>query len=607
MNTTTLPSAPTGWRDKARMLRVFLRRAWTLAKPYFNHRDHKWYARSMLVAIVALNLGSVYMLVLINEWNRLFYDALQARDADVFWQQLGRFAMLALGYVMIAVYQFYLTQLLSMRWRTWLTETYVQRWLRGQAYYRMELLRYQSGGGQPTDNPDQRIHEDLDQFTGYTMGLVMGLLNAVVTLVSFVGILWVLSGSFSFYAGSQVVTIPGFMVWMALLYCAAGSWLTHVIGRPLSGLMFKQQRVEADFRHQLIRLREYSDAVVLDHGETVEKSRLQRRFGAVLANYIQLLLARKRLTWFTVGFNQMAVVFPFVVAAPRFFSGAIQLGQLMQIASAFGRVQDGLSWFVDNYSGLAQWYATTERLTLFEAALERATALDHAPQRLAAADYNNNDTVLHAEQLDVGLPSGEPLLHGVNLRMQAGQSWWLQGPSGTGKSTLLRALAGVWPWYRGQLWRVDGFDGDAMFLPQRAYFPNAPLREALCYPQASDPFDDAALQSVLHQVGLAHLAPRLGEEANWSQTLSGGEQQRLALARVLLKRPRWLFLDEATSALDETTEQRLYKLLLEQLATRQGLLVSVAHRPSVGALHQHALDVAPFASAANHTPGASTA
>jgi putative ATP-binding cassette transporter len=604
MNAPTVTPSLSNWRDKARMLRVFLRRAWTLALPYFNHREHKWRARAMLVAIVALNLGSVYMLVQINAWNRVFYDALQARDAEVFWQQLGRFLMLALGYVMIAVYQFYLTQLLSVRWRTWLTENYVQRWLRGQAYYRMELLRYQQANGQPTDNPDQRIHEDLDQFTSYTMGLVMGLLNAVVTLVSFVGILWALSGSFSFYLGSQPVTIPGFMVWMALLYCAAGSWLTHVIGRPLSSLMFKQQRVEADFRHQLIRLREYSDAVVLDHGEGVEKSRLQRRFGAVLTNYIQLLLARKRLTWFTVGFNQMAVVFPFVVAAPRFFSGAIQLGQLMQIASAFGRVQDGLSWFVDNYSGLAQWYATTERLTLFETALERAAALDNPPQRADAE--SDEPSVVRTEQLNVALPNGQALLQGVSLRLLPGQSWWLQGPSGTGKSTLLRTLAGVWPWHQGQLWHADGFEANAMFLPQRAYFPNAPLREALCYPQASDQFEDAALQDVLHEVGLGPLAQRLAEEANWSQTLSGGEQQRLALARALLKRPRWLFLDEATSALDEATEQRLYAVLLQRMQADQGLVVSVAHRAGVGALHQHTLDVAPFAlPAAQAVPAAS--
>ncbi|MFB0914682.1 MAG: SbmA/BacA-like family transporter, partial [Burkholderiaceae bacterium] len=293
-------------------------------------------------AIVALHLGAVYMLVLLNEWNRVFFDALQNKNQDVFLAQLGRFTWLAMVFIVIAVYRFYLTQLLEMYWRKWLTEFYANRWLTHHAFYRLELLLFAKGGtdNAATDNPDQRIHEDLNLFTSYTVSLTMGLLNAVVTLLSFVGILWTLSGDFSFHVAGTAVTIPGFMVWMALLYCAVGSVLTHYIGRPLIRLNFRQQRVEADYRHHLVRLREYSESVAMDKGEAVEKSRLDRRFGAVLSNYLQLLLAQKRLTWFTAGFNQLAMVFPFVVAAPRFFSGAIQLGQLMQIASAFGRVQD---------------------------------------------------------------------------------------------------------------------------------------------------------------------------------------------------------------------------------------------------------------------------
>jgi putative ATP-binding cassette transporter len=560
----------------------FVRRAWALTLPYFVS-DQKWRARAMLAGIVALNLAAVYMLVLINEWNRVFYDALQDRNADVFWRELKRFLMLAFGFVIVAVYRFYLTQLLEMYWRKWLTEFYANRWLTQHAFYRLELLLFAKGGtdNAATDNPDQRIHEDLNLFTSYTVSLTMGLLNAVVTLLSFVGILWTLSGDFSFHVAGTAVTIPGFMVWMALLYCAVGSVLTHYIGRPLIRLNFRQQRVEADYRHHLVRLREYSESVAMDKGEAVEKSRLDRRFGAVLSNYLQLLLAQKRLTWFTAGFNQLAMVFPFVVAAPRFFSGAIQLGQLMQIASAFGRVQDSLSWFVDSYDNLARWRATTDRLTYFEDAMQ-AVSSDTGQRREVG-----ESTALLADSLQLKLPDGQTLGAPLSLLVEPGQTWCVQGPSGSGKSTLLRAIAGIWPWWSGRLVRPDAFDNDAMFLPQRSYFPNGPLREAVAYPQMSDGFDDVTLQRALKLAGLPDLSSQLDTQANWGQKLSGGEQQRLAIARVFLKQPRWLFLDEATSALDEDTEETVYKAVLDDVLARGGCVVSVAHRATVAALHSH--------------------
>ena len=559
---------------------TFLRRAWALALPYFVS-DQKWRARAMLVGIVALNLGAVYMLVLINEWNRVFYDALQNRDADVFWYELKRFLMLAFGFVIIAVYRFYLTQLLEMHWRKWLTDFYAKRWLTKHAFYRLELLRFASSDTTATDNPDQRIHEDLNLFTSYTVSLTMGLLNAVGTCVIIVGILWTLSGGFSFYLFGTAVTIPGFMVWMALLYCVVGSVLTHYIGRPLIGLNFRQQRVEADYRHHLVRLREYSESVAMDKGEAVEQSRLDRRFGAVLSNYLQLLMAQKRLTWFTVSFNQLAVVFPFFVAAPRFFSGAIQLGQLMQISSAFGRVQDSLSWFVDSYDALARWRATTDRLTLFEDAMQAVAATTE--QRHTVGDAAE----LQASNLQLKLPNDNNLATPLNLHVQPGQAWCIQGESGSGKSTLLRAIAGIWPWWSGSLVQPPAFANESMFLPQRSYFPNGPLREAVAYPQMSDGLEDATLQRALTLAGLPELAKDLGLEANWGQKLSGGEQQRLAIARVFLKKPKWLFLDECTSALDEATEAGVYQSLLDDVLGRGGAVVSVAHRSSVAVLHHH--------------------
>ena len=562
--------------QKLQDFKTFAARAWALTQPYFASQD-KWKARGLLAAIVALNLGLVYMAVLFNDWNKLFYDALQEKNESVFWAQLGRFTWLAFAFIILAVYKFYLTQLLEVRWRAWMTSHYLQRWLDGQAFYRLELMRFQqqpNAGQANPDNPDQRIQEDINLFTTYTVSLSMGLLNALVTLVSFVGILWGLSGGFAFTLGGSSYNIPGFMVWMAVLYCAVGSLLTHYIGRPQIRLNFEQQRVEADFRHHMVRVREYSESIALDRGEAVELAQLDLRFSRVLGNYLRLIKAQKNLVWFTSFFGQAAVVFPFVVAAPRFFSGAIQLGELMQISSAFGQVQGALSWFVDSYSNLASWRATTDRLTSFEASF---TALSHAQRPLAAIDSE----ALDVADLSLALPNGNVLLADTTLHAAAGARVLLQGPSGSGKSTLFRTLAGIWPFATGTLARPM----DAMFIPQRPYFPNGPLRDALAYPALASHYTDAQLRLALQEAELPALAERLDEAGAWGQQLSGGEQQRLAIARVLLKQPRWVFADEATSALDEATEKKVYERLLTLVNTGEGALFSIAHRPTVAAFH----------------------
>lgn len=560
--------------DKLADMAGLARRVWALSSPYFSS-EQKWKARTMLLAIVLLNLGSVYMLVQINDWYRLFYDSLQNKDQPAFWLQLGRFTYLAFAFVIIAVYRFYLTQLLEVRWRSWMTDEYLDRWLANHTFYRLELARY-GGENQSPDNPDQRVHEDLNLFTSQSVSLSMGLLNALVTLVSFVGILWGLSGAFEFGFMGERYNIPGFMVWMALLYCAAGSVITHYIGRRQIALNFQQQRYEADFRHHLVRVREYSESIALDRGERVERSALGMRFGSVLRNYLTLLKAQKNLIWFTAGFNQAAVVFPLIVAAPRFFSGAIQLGELMQINSAFGRVQDSLSWFVDNYSTLASWRATTDRLTSFDQTLRD----NHArPEGLATEDAPR----LVASGLSLALPDGRPLLDNAEVSAAPGDMVLVQGPSGSGKSTLFRAFAGIWPHVRGHITRP----ADVMFVPQRTYFPNGRLRDALAYPGLAADHSDEQLQAALDQALLPHLKDRLDEENAWSQKLSGGEQQRLALARVFLRSPRWLMADEATSALDEATETTIYQRLAAMVRDKQGTLVSITHRP--GAADQHNL------------------
>jgi len=581
-----------------------------LSLPYFKSEE-KWRARLLLAACVGLNLGMVYMMVLLNDWNRVFYDALQNRNAEVFWHQLGVFAMLATCFIIVAVYRFYLTQLLELRWRAWMTRDYLQRWLKGHVFYQLEL---QSKHG--TDNPDQRIQEDVQQFTADTVGLSLGLLDATVTLLSFVGILWSLSGGFSFEMAGETYNIPGFMVWMALAYALTGSLIGHLIGRSMASLNFAQQRLEADFRHHLMRVREYSEAIALDRGGSVERLSLQERFKQVLDNFMRLLRVQKRYTWFNSGYGQAAVVFPMLVASPRYFSGAIQLGELMQISSAFGQVQESLSWFISNYSRLASWQATTLRLTSFQDqmnAVQVKETTDDAttlPLSFTGASplTHSGINALHTTPLTISLPNGEVLLADTPLNAAAGDTVLIRGPSGCGKSTLLRVLAGIWPHVTSPTHDRRGepitygpvvLPEGSVFMPQRPYFPEGTLRQALAYPDSAEHYTDEALKSALYDAMLPNLADELDTASQWTQQLSGGEQQRLALARVLLKRPRWVFADEATSALDEAAEKTLYEKLRTMVREEGGGLVSIAHRPSVASYHDRAWQFVPAPEGSN--------
>ena len=595
MTTTNPAVAPSGWRAFLN----FARQVRALAGPYFSSQD-KWKARGLLAAIVALNLATVYVAVLFNKWYGAFYNALEQRNEPVFWQQMGVFSYLAFGGIVIAVYKFYLTQLLEVRWRAWMTNFYLERWLKGQVFYTMELARFSAtpaaagGGATPAaagmgaapvangvaatpDNPDQRIQEDINKFTSFSVSLSMGLLNAVVTLVSFIGILWTLSGPISFSLGGQNFTVQGYMVWAAVLYCLVGSVLSHYIGKKQVVLNFFQERYEADFRFRMVRVREFSESIALDKGEAVEKAQLRVRFADVLANYLRLIRAQKNLIWFTSFFGQAAIIFPFVVAAPRLFSGAIQLGQLMQIATAFGKVQDSLSWFVDNYASLASWAATTQRLSGFEETFVRL-----GQQKLAStATHLIADNTLSVSNITLQLPDGKTLLSGVSLRAEPGDHILLTGPSGSGKSSLFRMFSGIWPFSSG----ATQLPANAMFIPQRPYFPDGLLRDALAYPEPASKYPDAVLAQALTDALLPQLCSRLDDSDAWGQKLSGGEQQRLAIARVLLKKPAWIFADEATSALDTGAENTLYAKLLAAVKTAGGGLVSIAHRPSVAAFH----------------------
>ena len=559
--------------------RGFLRQAWDLAWPYWKS-DERWSAIGLLVSVIALNLFAVWLNVRLNTWNNNFYNALQQYNWNEFWRQFGIFGIIAFALIVDAVYSLYLRQILHIRWRRWLTEYFLHRWLDDQQYYRMQLDQ------SVTDNPDQRISDDLDSFATMSLGLSLGLLSSFVTLVSFLSILWVLSGALIVpLGGGAKISIPGYMVFAALIYAVAGTFLTRWIGYPLVRLGFNQQRYEADFRFSLVRLRENAENVAFYGGEARELDTFQTRFGRIIENWWGIIRRRKKLTWLTTGYGQLAVVFPFIVAAPRYFNKVIQLGGLMQIASAFGQVQDSLSFIISSYTEIAQYQAVVQRLSGFGERMDEITAQRRGVQPIA---IERGGVGVEVEALDLNLPDGSPLRHDLALAAGPGNALLITGQSGAGKSTLLRALAGLWPFGRG---RVRVADGDALFLPQRPYLPLGTLADALAYPRAAAGLARENLVEALRAVGLPQLAERLDEEGNWAQRLSIGEQQRLAFARVLLARPEIVFLDEATSALDEAAEMSLYRLLRD--ASWQPTIVSVGHHRTLRRFHDTIVDLAP--------------
>jgi putative ATP-binding cassette transporter len=560
---------------------TFARKLWALTSPYF--RSSEWrVAIGLLVVIVAMSLGLVFLNVLFNYWNNDFYNALQNKDEPAFWHQMLKFFYIAVPYIVVAVYSNYLQQMLQIRWRKWMTDRLLRHWLEKQSYYRLQLKPGLA------DNPEQRIEQDINLFTSSTLDLTLGLINSVVTLVSFVGILWTLSGALSFTLGGHAITIPGYMVWVAIVYAAVGSGLTFLIGRPLIGTNFQLQRSNATFRFGMSRLRENAESVAFYHGEESERRELMFLFDSIWGYWWRLMRQQKRLNWFVIFYRQLANVFPFFVAAPRYFAGAIQLGGLMQISSAFGNVQDALSWFVNAFSSLAEWKATVDRLIGFVDALERADAM-----KSDIAVRPSADPTLEASDVDLALPDGRRLIQGLTAKVEAGDRMLITGPSGAGKTTLFRALAGLWPFGKGEI-RVP--HGRALFLPQRPYLPIGTLRHAIAYPGHSRDFADHALGAALDDVNLSHLKTRLDEHANWSMELSLGEQQRLAIARALLLKPDWLYLDEATAALDAANEQQMYKLLSERLS--KTAILSIAHRPEVARFHDRHLTIDPATSSA---------
>ncbi len=558
---------------------------WRLAIPYFRSED-RWAGRILLAAVIATELSLVGITVLLNEWYNKFYNSLQERNWDVFVYQLLYYCMLAAAATVLQVYQLYLNQWLQIRWRRWMTKIYLDHWLEGSTHYRMQLL------GDAADNPDQRIAEDIRMFIERALTIGVGLLSAVVTLASFVVILWVLSNAAPLILFGDVVSIPGYLVWAALIYAILGTALTHLIGWPLVPLNFNQQRYEADFRFNLVRVRENSEQIALLSGEPAESDRLLTRFGRVVSNWHLIMSRQKRLTFFTTAYNRFALVFPFLVVSPAYFAGSMQLGGLVQTAGAFGSVQTALSFFVTVYRDLAEWRAVIARLDGFDRSMAAARASATAGAATSAKAGTPPAAVkggLSIEGLSVKLPTGAPLVATEDLFIQAGQHALVTGPSGCGKSTLFRAIAGLWPFGTGTIAVPRG--AKLMMLPQRPYFPVGPLEAAVTYPAERGTFPTAGVVEVLEAVGLSALAGRLSEEQHWNQILSLGEQQRLGIARAILHAPDYLFLDEATASLDEPAEAKLYRLLQERLP--RTTMVSIGHRSTLFAFHDRHLTLAP--------------
>jgi vitamin B12/bleomycin/antimicrobial peptide transport system ATP-binding/permease protein len=559
---------------------------WRLSVPYFRSED-RWPGRILLGAVIGIELSIVAINVILSYWYNGFYTALQNRDWDAFVRYILVFCALATIFTVAQVYQNYLNLWLQIRWRRYMTQSYLRQWINTANHYRMQLL------GDAADNPDQRIADDLGQFVQSTLSIGVGLLNAVVTLCSFVFILWKLSEQLPLHVFGRDFAIPGYLVWAALIYAVAGTILTHLIGWRLIPLNFQQQRYEADFRFNLVRTRENSEQVAALHGEAAERERHVGRFGLIVDNWMAIMRRQKKLTFFTQSYAQATTIFPFLMAGPAYFaSTAVQLGDLMQTATAFSSVQGALTYFVTSYQSIAQYQAVVQRLAGFEKAIvagREAALAQPAVEVLPRAGASG----IAIEQLKVRLPNGEPLVDAEHFALSPGERVLVTGESGAGKSTLFRALAGIWPFGSGRVTVPE--DAKILLLPQRPYFPLANLAAAVSYPAKAGTFDDARIAEVLTAVGLPEWSNRLDEEAHWNRMLSLGEQQRLAVARAILQEPHYLLLDEATASLDEPAEAQLYRLLQERL--KGATIVSIGHRSTLGAFHGRRIDVVTGAAA----------
>ena len=562
--------------------REFIAGLFHLITPYWNSEEKKS-ARLYLAGIITLTIAAVYMTLLLNEWFNSFYSALQNYDSGAVYRGLLRFTGLAFAHIAFAVYSYYLQQRLALRWRKWMTKNYLAKWTGQQMYYRLEMFSQGTA-----DNPDQRISEDINLFTARTLSFMSGLLRSATTIVCFIFVLWNLSEVLSFSAAGQEIHIYGYLVWTALAYSVLGTWITHKVGHRLVSLNYLQQKLEADFRFSMVRLRETAESVAFYNGAAKEESFLSNRFMTLLRNTLFIIKKQKQLSWLTNSYAQIAIIFPFVVAVPRYLSQNISLGGLMQIANCFGKVQDAMSYFVDVYASLAEWQSCAERLLSFDkhiAAIEKETeeksgslVREETPDRLRLTDVT-----ISVPAMDENKRTRE-IISSAACTIRSGEHVILKGPSGSGKSTLLRTLAGFWPYVKGHISMPA--PSEMMFIPQKPYIPMGTSAEAASYPLETA--DEEILSPLLVECGLSHLMEKPDTEADWSHILSLGEQQKLAFVRVFLRKPKWVFLDEATSAMDEETEEKMYRLLTALPGTT---VISIGHRSTLDKWHNRVLRI----------------
>lgn len=555
-----------------------LKDCWQLAKPYWSSEE-KWRAIGLILVVIAFNLLVVYMSVLFNKWNNAFYDSIQHYDKKAFFKLLITFSYYAFFYILFQILSYLVRKILEIRWRKWLTGYYIDNWLHNHSYYKTRFIK------DYVDNPDQRISQDINGFIGTILDLTLGIISNIVSLASFVFILYSISGPLAFTVSGHHIVINGYMVWAALLYAIVGTYITFKIGRPLIKLNFRQETVEADFRFGLMRVREYAENIAFYHGEKQEKHGLNTKFTNVIDNFMAIVYRQMKLDIFNVAYGQIANIFPLLVAAPRYFAKQIQLGDLMQIASAFGRVQGSLSFFIDSYGSLASLRAIMDRMNGFQSAISKSQELPINQKQSSKANY------LEVRNFGLSLPDNQrQLVSNLNFALNSGERILIKGDSGSGKTTFLRALAGLWPYTSGELHQDT--TKTELFVAQRPYLPYTSLREAICYPMEQNLPADSILQKLLQDCGLVYLTNDLDNVADWGKILSLGEQQRIAFVRILVNSPDIIYLDEATSALDEAMERHLYHTIISQLP--QSVIVSVGHRSTLDQLHTQELNFNDF-------------
>ncbi len=538
-----------------------LRTFYKLAAPFWR-QSHQWLGWLMLISIIGMGLLIVQINVLINAWSKVFYDTLGEFDTTALYNLMGRYVLYLSAYVLIVVALDWVRKALVLRWRQSMTTAFTQAWLADQAFYRLGLA------GEP-DNPDQRIAEDVDIVADLSVELVASFIINMAQVGAFMSILWQLSGIQTFSIAGYSITVSGYLVWTVVLYTLLGSLITHWVGRPLHRLNVNRQHYEADFRASLLRKREHAEQIALYRGEAFESKHLAEHFQAIARNWWQLMGRERNLSLFTVSYERVSLIIPVFAALPAFLAKTITLGGLMQIRSAFGAVQGSLSWFIKLYPKLMRWSAAVERLSQFEQAINCS--------RTQVKKTEIGDS-LSVNKLDVLRPDGSLLLAAVSLQVEPEQWLLIAGPSGIGKSTLLRTLHGIWPYFRGQ-WQLP--PGRSLLLPQKPYLTSVTLRHLLAYPAVELPCDEH-LKAALYDVGLPALMERLGEQSEWARELSGGEQQRIGLARALLSKPDTLYLDEATNQLDEAGAYLLLTRLRKQLPTCT--VICISHQTALTAL-----------------------